>query len=65
MHDPGIQILHQHRKRKTILLQEAAIQTLQIQDYNGTSTSLTQQCMDRKREGPWGSSIVLAAKPHQ
>ena len=48
MHDPGIQIIHQHRELKNCLMQEYAIQTVQIQDYSGTSTSLTQQCMDGK-----------------
>ena len=48
MHDPEIQILHQRRELKTSLLKEYAIHTVQIQDYNGTSTILTQQCMDGK-----------------
>ena len=48
MYDPEIQILYQHRELKTSLLKEYAIRTGQIQDYNGTSTSLTQQCMDGK-----------------
>ena len=65
MHDPGIQIIHQHRELKNCLMQEYAIQTVQIQDYSGTSTSLTQQCMDGKCGGPWGRIIVLASKPHQ
>ena len=65
MHGPGIQIIHQHRELKNCLMQEYAIQTVQIQDYSGTSTSLTQQCMDGKCGGPWGRIIVLASKPHQ
>ena len=45
---------------KTGLLQEASICTIQIQDYNGTITSLNQQRMERKCVGPWGSIIVVA-----
>ena len=46
-------------------MQEATIQTLQIQNYNGTSTSMNQNVWIEKCGGPWGSIIVLYAKPHQ
>ena len=64
-HNPGTQVLHRHIKCKNSMLQEDEIQTILIQDYNGSSKCLNHKYMYKKYKGPWCRRIVLSTKPHQ